>query len=60
MSKSLSLMRVRRTNLARREQWFSTNRFKDMHGDLLTSPSYKYLEKQERLRRLEEDEAESS
>lgn len=42
-----SLLRQRRRFLQRNEDWFCINRFKFLHQDLLTSPTFKYLEKLE-------------
>lgn len=47
------LLRQRRRFLQRTEDWFSTNRFKWQHQDLLTSPTFKYLEKLEQERQQE-------
>lgn len=54
MPKGFSLMRFRRVIQTRKENWFTVNRFRNMQGELLTPPTDKFLEKQERLRTLEE------
>ncbi len=54
MVKGFSLMRSRRVIQTRKESWFTVNRFRNMQGELLMPPTYKFLEKQERLRTLEE------
>jgi hypothetical protein len=54
MAKGFSLMRFRRVNQVRKENWFTVNRFRNMQGELLIPPTYKFLEKQERLRALEQ------
>jgi len=53
---SFSLLRQRRRFMQRTEDWFSINRFKSQHEELLTSPTYKYLEKQELFRGQEQAE----
>ncbi len=55
MAKGFSLMRFRRGIQTRKEIWFTVNRFRNMQGELLTSPTYKFLEKQELKRTLAED-----
>lgn len=54
MAKGFSLLRSRRVIQTRKENWFTVNRFRNMQGELLTPPTYKFLEKQERLRALEQ------
>lgn len=44
---TFSLLRQRRRYMERNETWFSINRFKHQHGELLTSPTPKFLEIQE-------------
>lgn len=44
---TFSLLRQRRRYMQRNEDWFSINRFKHQHDELLTSPTFKYLEKLE-------------
>jgi len=53
-------MRQRRRYMQRTEDWFSINRFKHQHEVPLTSPTLKYLEKQEVEYEQEDKQAEDS
>ncbi len=57
---TFSLMRQRRRYMQRTEDWFSINRFKHQHEVPLTSPTLKYLEKQEVEYEQEDKQAEDS